>query len=211
MGRRISSVNVTKFRSFLRIWSQLLKKSLMENFIFCPVINIWQHLKYASNYKLTQQHCVKVSKYGVFSGPYCPVFSLKTGKYGPKKTPHLDTFHTVQRINNSSCSVMTVHAKVNTAQKMTFSIKDFFSKWDQIGSFLRIWSHFLKKSLVENFIFYAVKDKNIRGKFKCHLPQPASGITRSSSKLFTEFCWYCCYFIVFRVGTVLIALYLRAW
>ena len=30
----------------------------------------------------------KVSKYGVFSGP-------NTGKYGPVKTPCLDTFHTV--------------------------------------------------------------------------------------------------------------------
>ena len=32
---------------------------------------------------------------------------------------------------------------------MKFSIKDFFSKCDQI----RIWSHLLKKSLMENFIF----------------------------------------------------------
>ena len=31
--------------------------------------------------------------------------------------------------------------------KMKFSIKDFFSKCDQIRSFLRIWSHLLKKSL----------------------------------------------------------------
>ena len=30
-----------------------------------------------------------------------------------------------------------------TAQKMKFSIKDFFSKCDQIPSFLRIWSHLL--------------------------------------------------------------------
>ena len=30
---------------------------------------------------------------------------------------------------------------------MKFSIKDFFSKCDQIRSFLRIWSHLLKKSL----------------------------------------------------------------
>ena len=43
-----------------------------------------------------------------------------------------------------------------TAQKMKFSIKDFFSKCDQICSFLRIWSHLLKKSLMENFIFCAV-------------------------------------------------------
>ena len=29
-----------------------------------------------------------------------------------------------------------------TAQKMEFSIKDFFSKCDQIRSFLQIWSHY---------------------------------------------------------------------
>ena len=34
----------------------------------------------------------------------------------------------------------------STAPKMKFSIKDFFSKYDQIRSFL-------KKSLMENFIF----------------------------------------------------------
>ena len=39
---------------------------------------------------------------------------------------------------------------------MKFSSKDFFSNCDQILSFLRIWSHLLKKSLMENFIFCAV-------------------------------------------------------
>ena len=43
--------------------------------------------------------------------------------------------------------------KVNTAQKMKFSIKDFFSKCDQTHKKLRIWSHLLKKSLIENFFF----------------------------------------------------------
>ena len=37
----------------------------------------------------------KKSKYGVFSGPYFPVFSPNTRKYGPKKTPYLDTFYVV--------------------------------------------------------------------------------------------------------------------
>ena len=52
-----------------------------------------------------------------------------------------------------------------TAQIMKFFIKDFFSKYDQIRSFLRIWSHLLKKSLMENFIFCAVfvlKLKNLK-------------------------------------------------
>ena len=39
---------------------------------------------------------------------------------------------------------------------MKFSIKDFFSKCDQICKKLRIWSNLLKKSLMKNFIFYAV-------------------------------------------------------
>ena len=39
---------------------------------------------------------------------------------------------------------------------MMFSVKDFFSKCDQIRIFLRVWSHLLKKSLMENFIFCAV-------------------------------------------------------
>ena len=44
----------------------------------------------------------------------------------------------------------------NAAQKMKFSIKGFFSKCEQIREKLRIWSHLLKKSLMENFIFCAV-------------------------------------------------------
>ena len=39
---------------------------------------------------------------------------------------------------------------------MKFSMNDFFSKCDQIGRKLRIWSHLLKKSLMENSIFCAV-------------------------------------------------------
>ena len=40
-----------------------------------------------------------------------------------------------------------------TVHKMKIPIKDFFSKSDQIRSFLRIWSHLLKELLMENFIF----------------------------------------------------------
>ena len=34
---------------------------------------------------------------------------------------------------------------------MDVSIKDFFSKYDETERKLRIWSHLLKKSLMENF------------------------------------------------------------
>ena len=43
--------------------------------------------------------------------------------------------------------------KTYTAQKMKFSIKNFFGKCDQIRSFLWIWPHLLKKPSMENFIF----------------------------------------------------------
>ena len=40
---------------------------------------------------------------------------------------------------------------------MKFSIKDFFSKCDQIPRKLRIWSHYYRNPLMENFIFCAVR------------------------------------------------------
>ena len=40
---------------------------------------------------------------------------------------------------------------------MKFSIKDFFSKCDQIGKKVRLWSYILKKPLMENFIFCVVQ------------------------------------------------------
>ena len=52
--------------------------------------------------------------------------------------------------------VLKVLVSRYTAQKMKFYIKDFFSKCDQIRRKLRIWSHLLKKSLMQNFIFCAV-------------------------------------------------------
>ena len=39
---------------------------------------------------------------------------------------------------------------------MRFSVKDFFSKGDEIRRKLWICSHLLKKSLMENLIFCAV-------------------------------------------------------
>ena len=46
-------------------------------------------------------------------------------------------------------------SSAHTEQKLNFSIKDFFNKCDLIRRKLRIGSHLLKKSLMENFIFGA--------------------------------------------------------
>ena len=57
------------------------------------------------------------------------------------------------RLSSGKHYISKTESFSHTVQKMKFSIKVFFSKCDQIRSFLRIWSHLLKKSLMENFIF----------------------------------------------------------
>ena len=69
---------------------------------------------------------------------------------------------------------------INTAQKLKFSNKDLFSKYDQIPSFLEIWSHLLKKFLKENFIFYEVKFVL----FTQGLPEAYSGTCETSQMEF---------------------------
>ena len=59
----------------------------------------------------------------------------------------------LQALGYSWIHILFLLQRINTAQKMKFSIKDFSSKCDQIRSFLQIWSHLLEKSLLENFIF----------------------------------------------------------
>ena len=55
--------------------------------------------------------------------------------------------------------IMTLKLLKLIAQTVKFFIKDFFSKCAQIRSFLRIWSHLLKKSWMEHFIFRTVRRK----------------------------------------------------
>ena len=66
------------------------------------------------------------------------VFSPNAAKCGPEKL----------RIWYSWVKVWVLLHK-----KMKFSIKDYFSKCDQIRGIFRIWSHLLKKSLMENLNF----------------------------------------------------------
>ena len=49
-----------------------------------------------------------------------------------------------------------------SVQKVKFFIKDFFSKCDQIRRKLRIWSHLLRKSLMENFICLCSRSKGLK-------------------------------------------------
>ena len=57
--------------------------------------------------------------------------------------------------SSSPASVFVIITIKNTHYtKMKFSIKDFFSKCDQIRSFCRIWPHLLEKILYGRFHFF---------------------------------------------------------
>ena len=56
----------------------------------------------------------------------------------------------------TDCGKYWVHIDIPLHNKMKFSIKDFFSKYDQVRRKLRILPYLQKKSLMENFIFCAV-------------------------------------------------------
>ena len=60
---------------------------------------------------------------------------------------------------------------------MKFCIKDFFSKCDQIRRNLQIWLHLLKKSLMQNLIFYAMI--NLTGLQKTNFEKAVEFLTHS--------------------------------
>ena len=78
------------------------------------------------------------------------------------KVSYLGTKIQVQKIESEHYSC--------PAQKIGFSIKDFFSIFDQIRrTFLRIWSHLLKKTLLENISFCAMLECSQAFKQYSHL------------------------------------------
>ena len=65
-------------------------------------------------------------------------------------------------VNKIEESPLAIFYTTVNAQKMKFSITDFLSKCDQIRSFIRLWSHLLKKSVIANFIFYTMSVTSLR-------------------------------------------------
>ena len=98
--------------------------------IFTEVFSDSIHSKFIVEYSWLQnicekQHCVKSVRFRRFFGPYSD-----------------RTYRLEKQFSLSATSL--------TTQKMKFSIKNFFSKFDQIR-----WSHLQTKSLKENFFFCA--------------------------------------------------------
>ena len=99
-----------------------------------------------------------MSEYGVFSGPYFPAFGLNTdrdgnteyfsvfspnvGKYGPEKTPYLDTLHVVL------CSTVTLLFKIG------------FFTYIILNLYLNISEHLFNRRYPENILLRFVSEWN---------------------------------------------------
>ena len=109
---------------FLRIWSHLLKKSLMDQWILNGSSVQLLLTRKKDSVRATPRSC-----------KWHKVF-----KNGPSKNCRRQPLRNLKGTEDP----LRIHS----------SIKDFFSKCDWICRKLQIWSHLLKKSLMENFIFF---------------------------------------------------------
>ena len=99
---------------------------------------------------------LKVSKYRVFCGPYIPVLGLNSEKYGPEKTPYLETFHAVY----SMFTVWTFHCKENKHDE--YRGEDCMKKYFE---FLREptmnTDNFEKKKMIPLTTGFVLQEKNL--------------------------------------------------
>ena len=59
-------------------------------------------------------------------------------------------------LKSNNLNVIGLKSWILPHKKGSFPLKYFFSKYDQIWRFLQIWSHLVKRFLIQNFIFYAM-------------------------------------------------------
>ena len=109
-----------------------LRRSAPENVFL--IFLIFYPPRKCNYYQETMSHFVKSVQIRSFSGPYFPVFSPNTGKYGPEKTPYLDTFHAVSLVAIVLCNTYFTHSFLVHIQRKDFdpeffhSAKQFFKK-----------------------------------------------------------------------------------
>ena len=71
-----------------------------------------------------------MSKYGVIFGPYFPLFSPNTGKYGPEITLYLDTFHVVRVSKTTLAELILREGDIEIALWHIFRVSTFaFYSW----------------------------------------------------------------------------------
>ena len=114
-----------------------------------------------SNPKLIFTECLTLSVYSFYIHYYSPQEFDRTWPLNAKLTKlilqiecpyYLTSWRKLALTQKPSSQI----PKASIEQNMRFSIKDLFSKCDQICRKLRIWSLLLKKSLLETSFFVAV-------------------------------------------------------
>ena len=115
-----------------------MKFSIKDFFIFCA--GVFRKLIEYTLWKRGHKYTIDSFQIGYISVRKLSALRRSQKITWPKRVKHIGEINKI------------------TAQKMTFSIKDSFSKCDQIHSFLRIWSHLLKKSLMKICNFCTVKE-----------------------------------------------------
>ena len=106
-----------------------------------------------------------MSKYGVFPGPYFPVFRLNTGKYGREKLPSLDTFHAVLQLlthyspfRNLPCS--NTNFLTAEADRISMALNIFGASWTIALDILNIFD----KIEHTTDLLHKIKFYNVYGK-----------------------------------------------
>ena len=126
-------MNRNHFRVFFVFWISNTK--LLKNKFLANVASYLKKFKPFDN-----------SSKNVRSLKYTKLFLMRTSKFN----------------RNEIICVFSQILKDLLRKTGVFSIKYFFRKCDQIREKLQIWSHLLKKSLMENFIFCAVCAKSCK-------------------------------------------------
>ena len=101
--------------------------------------------------KLLEYNNWSVSSKFYYSKHTCSVFN--NNLYQNKNNFFRNYFWKEELILTISNVHFFIHGVNYIAQEMKFSIKESFSKCDQIRSFLQTWSHLLKTFLMDKFIF----------------------------------------------------------
>ena len=147
---------------WIRIYRKIFKSALMYFLIILP-FSYWKW-KYASNLPGFSQMTWYTEQKNIMFGCLTHLHSKSIDWFlyecntGTSRVNAMDSSAKVQWSFSLVDLTEAYSEPSHTTQKMKFSIKDFFSKCDQIRRKLRIWSHLLKRFLIENLIFCAVSN-----------------------------------------------------
>ena len=126
-------------------------RCMMRSLSPCCVLCYWFFYVSVTSCAFAFVYCWRLSIPSII-----PISSMNLSKFNPYISVDNNVRLCLQRLYIlPSGNFLIDPMAIVSASLMKFSIRDFFSKCEQIRRNLRIWSHLLKKSSMENFIFCA--------------------------------------------------------